>query len=230
MGIPQLAAILTEKKKSPFDWKFFPNKISEPNANTYKTYEKFLKWLCLKQIQTINDFNLIQRAMWKLDPQTNTIYNIVHGDTLKYTHNSNRTYSFYDSTREIPDQSESTLVSSTHRGNIVIIETIVNTPWQIKTTQIEEIDPRYEKYIEEEGLFVAVDAAMKYPYFRDHIIFKDTLDEFTDEWTIGMNQWKGTNYYAETRILLEVFIKLKAISYTKPHSKLIIITDNLKLQ
>ena len=149
---------------------------------------------------------------------------------MKYTHNSNRTYSFYDSTQQIPDNSESILVSSTHRDNIVIIDKIVNTPYQSQPAQIEEIDPRYEKYIEEEALYAAVDAAMKYPYFGGHVIFKDTLDEFTDEWTIGTNQWKGTNYYAEIRIMIEVFTKLEAISYTKPYGKLIIITDNLKLQ
>jgi len=63
-----------------------------------------------------------------------------------------------------------------------------------------------------------------------HIIFKDALEEILDEFSISTNKWDGNIYKAEARTILEIYSFLERIPCKDDCGKLVILTDNLRLQ
>ena len=88
---------------------------------------------------------------------------------------------------------------------MVINEQLINMVTQVNVNITTNIRHECARYISEESLFACIDALIKRKTFGGHLLFKDTLDEFTEEFTIGTNIWSGIIYYTEACVYLEVY-------------------------
>ena len=86
------------------------------------------------------------------------------------------------------------------------------------------------QYIESENLLACVDALVKGRFMGGHIVIKDMLEELIDKFSICTNQWNGSIYKAEARIMLEAYVFIKDIPCKDNLGKLVILTDNIWLQ
>ena len=76
-----------------------------------------------------------------------------------------------ENSKVVPINAQSVFVQSIHRNNLKIIEVLLEE--QEDDIRLEEGDEdlQYAKYIGEEALYTAVNAAMKANCFEDYVIF-----------------------------------------------------------
>jgi len=87
-------------------------------------------------------------------------------------------------------------VSNTRKKNIVITEDITNDHQTSPMTLNTQSWPEYGKYISEESLYACLNELIKERNFEGHVVFMDTMQEFTEELSISTNMWNGTVYLA----------------------------------
>ena len=130
-------------------------------------------------MKTSKDFDPEGKATWKYDSSSKSLYNIKDSIKYEYIQNSSRTFTLNCITDDIPQNVQSVLVSNTRKRNIVITEGITNNTQPSQVPIHVQIRSEYTKYISEESLYACLDASIKEGSFGGHVVFIDTLQEFT---------------------------------------------------